>query len=329
MAQHQRKDFEVSIATVQGGGALLGAFEKAELPLILGERRFGGGWDRATQRRLQRAASRADIVHTHLFAGHIWGRWAARRAQGPKILSTLHNIDRDEAWHHRLARRATRQWADHTVCVSEAVAAHALENRWASEEHCTVIPNGIDLSRFHPKHTQPEQARALLAIGRLVPQKGFDLLLSACASLDVHLKIVGDGPDLEQLKRTAPANAEFMGTRDDIPTQLSSADLLVIPSRWEGFGLVAAEAMAAGVPVVATAVDGLVEVLGPEVANVQPNDVAALRNAIRSMCADPKRRTEQATQAQRRVRDQFDLARTVEAYSDRYRQLTADDRALE
>ena len=327
LAARHRPEFDVRVATVQGGGPLQAAFESREIPLLLGSRKPGWVWDNNTVRSLTAAIDAVDIVHTHLFAGHFWGRVAARRSGRARVISTVHNIDRDERWYHRQLRRRTANWADHTVCVSEAVRAHCLESGWANPDQISVIENGVDLDRFAPPKPVVAKATKLLAIGRLVPQKGFDILIQACGGLDVTVEIVGEGPERSRLEAIAPPNVRLLGAQEDIPRRLADADLFVVPSRWEGFGLVAAEAMAAGVPVVATHVDGLREVLGAKCAAVPPDDVEALRAALIATLGDERERKERVDEGLARVKARFDLRRAVEDYANRYRSLLGNDRA--
>ena len=325
LASRHRSDFDVRVATVQGGGRLQPLFEAHDIPLILGGRKMGVRWDRRTQSLLKEACADADIVHTHLFAGHWWGRLAARKQPDVRVISTMHNIDRDERWRHRKLRRLSSQWADHTVCVSDAVKSHCLNNRWADAARTSVIENGVDLGRFTSDRPLAPRASRLLAIGRLVPQKGFDTLIQACQGLDVTLKIIGEGPEREKLEAMAPSNVSLPGETEEIAQHFSEADVFIVPSRWEGFGLVAAEAMASGVPVIATKVDGLTEVLGTTCASVPPDDVTALRIAILDLLSDENERQRRKRAGLERVSERFNIERTVEAYAARYRSLLDND----
>jgi len=325
LACRHRPDFDVRVATVQGGGRLQPLFEAHDIPLILGGRKVGVHWDRRTQSLLKEACADADIVHTHLFSGHWWGRLAARRLPNVRVISTMHNIDRDERWRHHRLRRLSSQWADHTVCVSDAVKSHCLSNRWADSERISVIENGVDLGRFTASPTLSRHAKRLLAIGRLVPQKGFDTLIEACQGLDVTLKIIGEGPEREKLEAMAPSNVVLPGETEDIAEHFAEADVFIMPSRWEGFGLVAAEAMASGVPVIATKVDGLTEVLGTTCASIPPDDVTALRIAILDLLSDENERQRRKTVGLKRVSERFNIDRTIAAYTARYRSLLDND----
>lgn len=247
----------------------------------------------------------ADVVHTHLFAGDTWGRIAALIARHPVVVTTEHNIDRDETW-QRPVRRLLRGTAT-TVAVSEAVA------RACTARDVRVIPNGVDLTRFSAPH---RGGAGLLAIGRLVPQKGFDVLAKALPD-GARLRIVGEGPE-----RFAHPTIEFLGRREDVPELLRDADALVVPSRWEGFGLAALEGMAAGTPVIAANVDGLSEVVADAGVLVAPNDVAALRVALDLVLTDPNKRRELSARGRARAA-LFPIEQTVHRYESLYRSLLA------
>lgn len=261
----RRAPVEQAVATVMSGGPLHGAFRDAGVRIIDGGRRPGTSGAVAVA-RLAAASRSFDIVHLHLAAGEIWGGLAAAIA-GRVAISTNHNIDNDETW-ERPARRALEGRLRLTIAVSEVVArsCHARAIR--------VVPNGIDLSRFRAPW---RGGSGVLAVGRRVPQKGFDVLAAASAGLRV--RVAGEGPF------TAPG-VEWLGPRDDVPALLATADVLAVPSRWEGFGLAALEGMAAGVPVVASAVDGLAELVGGAGLLVPPGDPHALHAALDRVLQD-------------------------------------------
>jgi glycosyltransferase involved in cell wall biosynthesis len=270
VAAYARANPDVAVATVFGAGPLLG--ELAGLGaarLTLGERRHGRP-SAAAFARLVAAARRADVVHTHLFAGDLWGGLAARVAGRPQV-SHEHNVDVDEGPHVRRARRVSGLLPACAVAVSEAAARHSFARR------VRVVPNGVDLGRF----TRPWRGgEGLLAIGRRVPQKGFDLLLQALPA-GARLRVAGDGP-------FAPVHpqVEWLGARDDVPDLLVRADALVVPSRWEGFGLAALEGLAAGTPVVAFDVPALRDLLGDAAVLVPAGDVQALAAALVRVLGD-------------------------------------------
>ena len=157
-------------------------------------------------------------------------------------------------------------------------------------------------------------------MGRLTRQKGFDVLVAAMRSLpDLHLDIIGEGEDRPLLD--AP-NVQLAGWQADIRPWLARADIAVIPSRWEGFGLVAVEAMASGVPVIASDIPALREVVGDAALLVPPSDPMALADAIRRLAADADLRRALSEAGLARVR-RFDIQTTVAACEAVYRALAS------
>lgn len=302
---------EVEVATVFGGGALEAPLRAAGATLSIGSRRQARVIA-PTLRRLSSAVARADVVHTHLFAGDTWGRVAALLARHPAVVTTEHNVNVDETW-QIVPKRALARVSRRVVCVSEAVARHTREvERIAAPVE--VIPNGVDVERFRPVERPPRRGAdvRLLAVGRRVPQKGFDVLLAALPA-GVRLTIAGEGP-------FAPPHpqVEWLGYVADPAPLYAEADILVVPSRWEGFGLAAAEGMAAGLPVVASAVDGLVEVVGAAGVLVPPGDVEALRAALVALLDDPGRRHELGIAARERAVARYSIVGMVRAYEALY-----------
>lgn len=249
---------------------------------------------------------RPDVVHAHLFHANLAARLLGWIGSEAKIVSTVHIVERRRLPARRLLERLTAGRDQATVCVSQAVAEHARRDLRVAPERLHVIPNGIDLVRFPPTDARaraaaraaldlPADAPVIGAVGRLDRQKGFDVLLAALAQLppETQLVIAGSGPEESALRRQAQPlgdRVRFLGQRDDVPTVLAALDLFAMPSRWEGFGLSLAEALATGLPAVASAVDSLPEVLGPGGVLVPPDDPAALAAALARLLADPAER---------------------------------------
>lgn len=304
-------DLEMSVATVQGLGPLEGAFRALGVPLVVGGRPRKHLGVRATA-RLTRAVREADVVHTHLFAGDTWGRVAALLAGHRAVLTTEHNVNRDETW-QRWVKRALAPVSTRIVCVSEAAARYTREVEGIPDVE--VIPNGVDLTRFGPHPGGP--GTRVLAIGRRVPQKGFDVLVDALPA-GFTLRVAGEGP----FQRAHP-RVEWLGRREDVPELLRTSDILAVPSRWEGFGLAAAEGLAAGIAVVASDVDGLTEVVGEAGVRVPAGDVAAWTAALERVGGDAALRAELGRRGRARAEARFDLRGTVRRYEALYRRLAA------
>jgi glycosyltransferase involved in cell wall biosynthesis len=223
--------------------------------------------------------------------------------------------------------------------VSEAERAtgvHAgITGRW------TVIPNGIDPERFHPAPADdvraglaplaglPAKSPLAVCVGRLCRQKGQDVLLRAWHTVvrtvpDARLVLVGDGPDRDRLRAAAPASVVFAGAVADASPWYQAADLVVLPSRWEGMALAPLEAMACGRPVVVTDVDGARESLPSAFAArclVPPEDSEALAAAVGALLLDPPLRASLGDRGRRHVLSLHDVRHTARAVADVYRDL--------
>jgi len=287
-------------------------------------------------------AVRPDILHAHMYHANILGRRVGVRAGIKHVIATEHITEaRRRPWRFWLTRK-TDPLGSITVCVSEAVRDFQMRKTGLPPERFVVIPNGIDTGLFaEPKRPQ-NAVRAELgirpvdkvigAVGRLDPQKGFHFLLPAFMELarerrDLHLVIVGDGPEMVNLSSLAAklggaGRIHLVGRRSDVPDFLHAFDLFVMPSVYEGFGLVLVEAMAAGVPVVTSDIEVLGEVLGANepggpCGRIAPRgDVPALAQAMREALDRPD--PEQLDRARHRALDKFSINVMVGRYAKLY-----------
>lgn len=228
-------------------------------------------------RALRRAARDADLVHAHWLAGG-----AVALLAGKPFVVTLHGtisggaLDDFEVLRKRprLARLVLDR-ARAVICVSEALTEAA---RAAGVEHAVFIPNGIEIPLEVGEEAEPPE---ILYTGRLAPEKGIEDLAAAAEGL--NLVVSGDGP----LRALVPQALGFL-PRDELDRRYRRAAIVVCPSRSEGFGVVCAEAMAHGKPVVAGAVGGLVNLVEHEETGllVPPGDPPALRAALERLLGD-------------------------------------------
>jgi glycosyltransferase involved in cell wall biosynthesis len=228
----------------------------------------------------------------------------------------------------RPLRRALLHARRVVACAgSLAKAAIALAPEIA--DRLTVVPNGVDAARFAAATPWSHPRPYILAVGRLVAQKGFDVLLDALSraadGLGVDCLIAGDGPDraaLEARRNAAGlgARVRFLGTvgLDALPALYRGAVLVACPSRWEGLPLVVLEAMATGRPVVASAVDGIPDAVvdGETGILVPPEEPAALAEAITRLVRDPGASERLGAAGAVRAHDQFGWPRITAAYLD-------------
>lgn len=258
---------------------------------------------------------RPDIVHTHTTKAGILGRVAARIARAPIVVHTPHG----HAFHDYLnsvGSRALRQmerWlarrTNAIICLTEAERQDHIRLGIGPPEQFEVIHSGVDLLRFGATPGDPLAKRRELAlpadgplvgcVARLVPVKGVDYLLEATPHIRrraprATVVFVGDGPLRPALQRRAAqlnlnGAVVFLGLRDDVEQILPIFDVVVMPSLNEGMGKAVIEAMAAGRPVVGSAVSGIRDVIAHERTGllVPPADPQALAGAVAACLSDP------------------------------------------
>ncbi len=246
--------------------------------------------------RVVRAAHGADLVHTHLVHADVYGALGARR-----LVSTKHNDDPFRTGSFRFVERALTWRAGRVVAITHALARFLVDRVGLPREKVTTIHYGLDdLPRAwgrNPPDTVGEDVPLLLAVCRLEPQKGVDVAVRALARLRevepaAELVVLGEGPErgrLEGLARELDVPVHLLGRVPDVAAWLSRADVLVHPARWEGFGLALLEAMLAQLPVVATRVSSIPEIVadGETGLLVPPEDPTALADALARVLADP------------------------------------------
>ena len=283
------------------------------------------------------------LLQSFLFHANLAGRLAAWLAGVPVVLSGIRVAEREKTWHLRL-ERWTKRLVDRHVCVSQSVADFTEKSLQLRPGQLSVIPNGVDaetISTTVPADLTslgvPAGAETLLFAGRLHPQKGLSDLLHAFQQLvaadkrDVHLLIAGRGP-LERKARKfvevrgLDSRVHWLGTRRDLPAVMRASTMLVLPSLWEGMPNVVLEAMAAGLPVVATAVDGTQELLAPRATGwlCRPGDVESLTTTLRQALDAPAARREFAARAQQTARKHFTWDTSAEGYSLLWRELLGE-----
>lgn len=238
--------------------------------------------------------TRPDILMTHQWFTNTVGRLAALAARlQAHILVFEHSTDDTrKPWRQRLIDRLLQRACTKVVAVSNAVR-DSLVRQGIWPANIVVIPNGIDLAPYAALARAPyDGPMRFVFVGRLIADKGVDILLQAFAQLDTpaQLTIAGDGPEGERLRAQAAAlgiadRVAFIGATNDVPKVLAAADCLVLPSRREGFGLVCVEAFAAGITVVASDLPGIRSVVtdGKNGILVPAGDPTALAGAMKRL----------------------------------------------
>jgi glycosyltransferase involved in cell wall biosynthesis len=225
------------------------------------------------------------------------------------------------------------------IAVSQAVATTFADNDIHAQQ-TEIIPNGVDLREFEEPPTPspirkqlkiPEGARIIVSAGRLAPEKGYDILIAAFRHLrlqnpHVHCLIVGDGDEEESLKQLGwgEKNLHFVGAVPNAIPYLQAADVVAVPSRMEGQGIVALEAMAAGKPVVATRVGGLVETVEEQITGtlVPPHDPFSLSNALSLLLTSPELCKAMGRAGRKRIESRYTAELMMRRTEDLYLRLT-------
>ena len=334
MAQAFReRGHEVHVVTLTGGGTLRG--ELGPIPVHDVVRR--PGFDASLYPRLWRLfrSLRPDVVHTHNAVPLEYAAPAARLARVPCTVHTKHgHIDYSKS-SLQLARAATR-CVDHFVAVSKDTATTAERNERPRPKRLAVIENGIPLGKFAPDEAArsairdelgiPRDALVVGSVGRLVEEKDYPLLVRAMAPLlgeRVRLVIVGEGLVRAEIEAAiTPAIRDFVtltGARRDVSRVLGAFDVYVSSSRAEGMPLALAEAMASRLPIVATAVGGVPDMVPPQIGVLVPHgDPQALRTAIQRFIDDSGARSSMGEAARRYALDRFAEERMLDRYLELY-----------
>ena len=247
---------------------------------------------------------RPDIVHTHLVHADVYGTVAATAAR-TALVSTKHNDDPFRVGPFRLVERVFMRRASRIVCITEALARFNAERVGLPAAKLEVIHYGMDdlPAAWGPPGgpSLAAGARILLAVSRLEAQKGLDVAIEALARLrprhpQAVLVVLGQGSLAQELRELARARGvddavHLPYSVGDVADWLGRADVLVHPARWEGFGLALLEAMLAGLPIVASRVSAIPEIVldGETGLLVPPDDPQRLAAALDDLLSDPGR----------------------------------------
>ena len=356
-----RSRFDPVVICLTRGGPLEGTLARAGVTtIILGKHRK---LDLACLRQLTDLLRllRPDVVHTWLFTANAYGRWAARRAGVPHLVASERSTDPNKAWLHRTIDRSLARRTDCIVANCDAVREVYRERLDLPAERLVVIPNGLDLEPaaatarddFRRREGLPEDALLFVTASRLEPTKAVDDLVEAFAlvvprsEMPLHggaagrevaapalrsrsyLIVVGGGSELPHLaalaKRLGIAERVlFLGEVADVREVLAAADVFLFASLYEGLPNALLEAMAAGLPAVATAVGGIPEVVTEGetgyLVPVRRPDLLAQRMVMLAGDGELRRRLGDAARERMKA---FSMERMVASYEDLYERVLA------
>jgi glycosyltransferase involved in cell wall biosynthesis len=281
---------------------------------------------------------RPQVVHTFLLSASLYGRAAAMMARVPVIIGTEVNIYERKRRHHIIAERLLASGTDFVVVSAESVKTAYVEQLGISPGRVRVIYNAVNWDRLQTTRSReevrhelgiPSSSVVVGVVATLQDKKGHRVLLDAVARTSglehVRLMLVGDGPLRLSLERHASDlgirdRVTFCGTRRDLGNVLSAMDVFALPSLWEGLPLALILAMGAGLPVVATRLAGIPEVVtdGHTGLLVPPGDEAAIGTAIARLCASSDERRRFGAAARVAVSGRFGADAYVQSVTDLY-----------
>ena len=306
------------ICTLYRGGTLEKPFRSLGVPL-LNCNRTRRRLDVSATLRLARWITESDIVHTHLFAGHFFGRMAAQIASlssvSRPVISTFHNTHPDSKVRGWILEQ-TNALSHLNIGISQAVTQ-------TLPHGSQTIYSGIDTTYFSELEHRPVQGR-ILSIGRLVEQKGFDVLAQAIQMAkrqypSIQADVLGEGPLRSTL---ALSELNLLGRHDDVRPFLQKADVFVLPTRWEGLGIVLLEAMAAGVPIITSDLPICREVCGDAAIYVPVDQPKLLAEQIVALLQNQAQKETLRLRGLKRSK-KFSIGQSASEYAQLYEQLIA------
>ncbi len=270
-----------------------------------------------------------DIVHTHLFGADFYGRIVAYLAKVKTIVSTEHNLNFSEGFVRRILKRITNNLADVIIAVSEAVKDYAIKKEGADPRKVQVILNGVKINKFlNTKRDYNKNELIIGSVGRLEKQKGYDLLLEAIFKAKdqaIKCEIVGEGKERDYLEKRIHElrlfdQVKFIGQREDTPDFLNNIDIFVLPSRWEGLGIVILEAGLSGLPVIASNIDGIKEIIDDNQNGLlfEKANTDDLSDKLKTLLTDGEKRKELGESLQDKIKNNFDIKKIAEKYQKLY-----------
>jgi glycosyltransferase involved in cell wall biosynthesis len=329
-----RARFRHEVAAMHGEGIFAAAFRAVGAPVhLLSVRRWPPSYLLSLPRLLCR--QKFDVVHCHL----IGANWIAKPLAALCGVRCRYHHDQCNDAFRADSRAATlldtlmNRLSTRILAVSHSVEAFNFEVERQPSAKVTFLPNSVDLAEFQPADAAtrrnvrerfglPADAFLIGGVGRFTPQKNFGLLLDAAQPLlgpGVQLALFGSGPEEAQLRSHAGAHVHFLGTVAERAAIYHALEALVLPSRFEGLPMVVLEAMACGVPVLASGVDGVREIAtdGVNVLLAPSENVPAFRAALERLLADAALRETLASAARALVEKKFD-ARQLAAELERW-----------
>jgi len=333
-------EFDCTVCSVGQGGPLFERFEELGITPYVFEKKAAFDFSLIPKVAALIRDKKIDIVHTTLFYADVIGAFAARLAGVKKIISweaVTEVYTPKQIMAYKLASRLYTK----SVAVSRAIENKVQSKYKVPSEKTITIHYGVDLSRFYP--FRDEAMRMDLGfkkndvvfgtVARFTEQKGHRYLIEAAKDViskesSVHFVLAGDGPLREEIEGKISElgldkNFHLLGFRTDIDKLLHSFDVFLLPSLYEGLPNAVLEAMAAGLPVIATAVDGTPEAVIHNESGIliEPKNPEAIRDSVLRLFENIKLRDEFGKNARQRVEESFSWEKEVSEFVELYKSL--------
>lgn len=340
IAGYDKTRYRASACCIREGGEISDALARSGFKVTVLNKMQGHGFDVGAIRALCRLIKKEDIhiLRTHQYHANLYGRLAGILARVPTMIPSFHNVydfPRRHKIHRSLINKILAFFSDRLIACSTVVSSDMMKYDRVPSGKVRVIYNTVHEAVF--KSTlQKEEARRLLGLphdetiigtlGRLDEQKGHRYLIQAVSGLEnATVAIAGDGPLLSELRGLSGSlnsRINFLGMikPEQVPAFLRALDIFCFPSLWEGFGIAVAEAMAAGLAIVASDIPPLREVLGGTGLLVPPANAAGLRTALERLISNDALR--ESLQARARERSSlFSIEKYIAAYESLFEEL--------
>ena len=335
--------FNVLVCGLKGEGLVARAMRERGIRVeVLNGR---GTWDLRVLSRLFRLIrrERPEVLHAFLGLANLAASLVGRLLGVPVIIWSYRDVEVWKSKAHWLVERTAVRWADAVTCCSDAVRQFVLAHMNGQASKFLTIHNGVDLESFRRSRVAGRAELKLREGGFVIgtvsrldePKKGLTVMLRALADLagrdgipPWQWLLVGDGPARDRLRSLASelglsGQVVFAGMRHDVASVLPMMDIFVCPSLYEGFGIAIVEAMAAGRPVVASAVGGIPEIVVHEDTGllVPPGDAAALAGALATLLNHPEQARAMGARGLARAREKFSIDTAVQQHQQLYESL--------
>ncbi len=323
--------FLPKVFCIRSKGALAVELEKIGLEVVVVPKKNKFGLDTIVALTKIFKKEKPDIVHTHLFVGDTWGRLAAVLARVPLIFCTEHNINMDEGFFRRQLKLVLSFFTNKFFAVSKAVKTHSIKKDKISAKKMQVIYNGIDINKFKQSEFKFNlQNPILTCVGRLEEQKGQRYLIAAMPEIikkypSVCLWLVGSGSQQVVLENQIKNlnlnnNVSLIPATQAVSDILNQTDIFVLPSLWEGLGIVLLEALASFKPVVASQILAVDEIIVHNKTGLlaTPKDSHDLAQKILMYLDDQNLAKALAKAGQQMVIDNFGIKKITSLYQKEY-----------